>query len=240
MCDNGVSSYKARKWYHKGFIIWITIISKVLRVRSIFKGNIISQPIIHNMGRVFFLIQLIDKNLSVVNALFKEPKSIPFWHTFFITLNSSIAITPLSPSQYLFPTFQIREWQIYVWNFTSLRNSMYKRWAVIKNGFVYHSYTTAKWRFPFPLCIHRPSQPCKLSNFMSSTFWVHISFICPFFYYKPAIEVSVWFQVTPWGPHTLLLQFSKAGHHQTSSANWQQAMRRNGLPRPQKAIFWDC
>lgn len=59
------------------------------------------------------------------------------------------------------------------------------------------------------------------------------------FYHKPVIEVSVWLQVNEWGPCTLLLQFSKAGHHQTSCANWQHANRRNGLPEPQYAIFWD-
>lgn len=81
---------------------------------------------------------MVDENLSSTSALFKDPKSKPFELIYFITLNLSIAITPLSPRHYLFSIFHIREWRLRLCIFNTLRPCI-KIGVIIGNEFVCHT-----------------------------------------------------------------------------------------------------
>ena len=67
------------------------------------KGKILSQLIF--LAQLTYFSILTDKNFNIASALFKEPKYVSFRLILSITLNSSMAITPLSPGQCLFSTF---------------------------------------------------------------------------------------------------------------------------------------
>ena len=78
-----------------------------------------SLPIhIHSTGQPDYHNQ--RQNLRWNSALFKEPKFVPFWHTFF---HHTKCYGFTCVSSWLF--HHIRKWQLHVWNFTTLEDFVY-------------------------------------------------------------------------------------------------------------------